>query len=129
MVTMPGCTDSICKNCFKDHFEITIREKGVKHFNCPNCQLPNMVEKEATEGLYIDLFVAMVRKCIKTYLSCDAVEPLKSDRFGTMPSVHYSEIVLLSEVMGVTWEGAVSKFAVRIYLLLEVPLYMLSVEV
>ena len=24
------------------------------------CDLPNMVEKEATEGLYIDIFVAMV---------------------------------------------------------------------
>ena len=39
---------------------MAIKEKGIKHFNCPTCSLPNMTDKEATEGLYIDLFVAMV---------------------------------------------------------------------
>lgn len=62
MVTMPGCTCSFCKLCFRGNFEVAIREKGVKHFNCPMCSLPNMVEREATEGLYVDIFVAMVRQ-------------------------------------------------------------------
>lgn len=57
---MPGCTDSICKDCFKGHFEVVIKEKEVKHFNCPLCKLPDMADNEATGGLYIDIFVAMV---------------------------------------------------------------------
>ncbi len=66
MVTMPGCTDSLCKECFKGHFQIVIREQGVKHFNCPLCGLPDMTDKEATEGMYMDIFQAMVR----SFLSC-----------------------------------------------------------
>ena len=64
MITMPGCADSICKLCFKEHFRITIKEKEIKHFNCPICRLPNMMDREATDGIYMTLFVAMVCICV-----------------------------------------------------------------
>jgi hypothetical protein len=61
MLTMPGCTCSLCKDCFVRNYEVAIKEKGVKHFNCLLCQLPDM-DKDATEGLYMEIFVAMVRQ-------------------------------------------------------------------
>lgn len=59
---MPGCTDSICKECFKENFTVVIKEQGVKHFNCPVCGLPDMSDREAAEGIYMTIFVAMVCK-------------------------------------------------------------------
>lgn len=61
MITMPGCTDSFCKDCFKQNFTVAIREKEIKHFNCPMCSLPDMMDRESTEGIYMTLFLAMVR--------------------------------------------------------------------
>lgn len=60
MIIMPGCTDSMCKDCFKGHFDVVIREKGVKHFNCPICDQPDMTNRDDAQDLYQELFVQMV---------------------------------------------------------------------
>ncbi len=60
MLTMPGCADSVCKTCFKEHFKITIQEKTVKHFNCPVCGKPDLSERG--QDIYLELFVHMVRE-------------------------------------------------------------------
>ena len=58
---MPGCTHSMCKECFKAHFQIVILEQGVKHFNCPICQKPDMSNKnDNIPEMYQVLFVSMV---------------------------------------------------------------------
>lgn len=60
MVTMPGCTDSFCKDCFKGNFTITIKEKSVKHFNCPLCNEPDLANRDMMQAVYLELFVGMV---------------------------------------------------------------------
>ena len=60
MITMPGCTHSLCKECFKGQFEMVILEQGVKHFNCPICQKPDMSNKDDIQEMYELLFVNMV---------------------------------------------------------------------
>lgn len=57
---MPGCTDTVCKNCFKGHFAVIIKEKGVKHFNCPTCDQPDMANRDDAQDLYQELFVQLV---------------------------------------------------------------------
>lgn len=60
MIIMPGCTDTMCKECFKGHFRVTITEKGVKHFNCPSCDQPDMTNRDDAQDLYQELFVHLV---------------------------------------------------------------------
>lgn len=58
---MPGCTDNLCKECFKAHFRIVLTEKGVKHFNCPICSLPDMSDRDLGD-FYFGMFQALVSK-------------------------------------------------------------------
>lgn len=60
MIIMPGCTDTMCKDCFKGTFKVVITEKGVKHFNCPQCDLPDMTNRDDAQDLYQELFVHLV---------------------------------------------------------------------
>ena len=63
MVVMPGpCGHSMCKDCFRGYFEITIREKSVKHFNCPECGQPDIGDLGEIKDFYLELFVALVSK-------------------------------------------------------------------
>jgi hypothetical protein len=68
MITMPGCTDSLCKECFKEHFQIVIQEQGVKYFNCPMCRKPDMSNMDGTYEL---LFAYMV-----SFKECTVTVPL-----------------------------------------------------
>ncbi len=36
-------------------------EKEVKHFTCPVCGKPDMANEEITNGVYLEIFVQMVR--------------------------------------------------------------------
>ena len=58
MVSMPACGCSLCKDCFVNHFNMTIKEKSVKHFNCPFCDKPDLSNE--AQDMNIELFVAMV---------------------------------------------------------------------
>lgn len=60
MIVMPGCTHSLCKECFKGFFEVVIQEQQVKHFNCPECHKPDMSNKDDTQEMYELMFVSMV---------------------------------------------------------------------
>ena len=60
MVNMPGCTDILCKHCFKGHFTVVINEKSVKHFNCPMCSEPDLANRDDTQAMYLELFVSLV---------------------------------------------------------------------
>lgn len=42
MVEMVSCTHSVCSDCFRDHFTITITEKAIQHFTCPICGEPEI---------------------------------------------------------------------------------------
>ena len=64
MVCMPACGESLCKGCFKTHFEIAIKEKSVKHFNCPICGLPDLGNNDQTLEMNLQLFVAMVKQMV-----------------------------------------------------------------
>ena len=59
MITMPACECSFCKNCFKENFHIVIKEKQVKHFNCPVCRKPDMSNRDIPDA-YGMIFVSMV---------------------------------------------------------------------
>ena len=65
MITMPGCTCSLCKECFKGQFDMVIQEQQVKHFNCPICQKPDMSNKDDIQEMYELLFVNMVSSSMK----------------------------------------------------------------
>lgn len=60
MVVMPACDESLCKNCFKEYFQMVITEKSVKHFNCPMCSKPDLSNPDQTQGMNLELFVGMV---------------------------------------------------------------------
>jgi E3 ubiquitin-protein ligase RNF31 len=62
MITMPGCTDALCKDCFKGHFRVIISEQGVKHFNCPMCKEPDMTNRDDAADLYQELFVHLIHE-------------------------------------------------------------------
>ena len=68
-IGMPGCTDSLCEDCFKMHFEVVISEKGVKHFNCPICDLPDMTNRDGSQDRYQMLFVHLVNSIYPVYSS------------------------------------------------------------
>ena len=57
MVVLPACGDSLCRNCFRQHFEIFIRERGVKYFTCLLCDQLDLDNDEQ-----MVLLVAMVRR-------------------------------------------------------------------
>ena len=61
-VAMPGCIHSVCKECFKGHFTLVITTQEVKHFTCPICGEPDMANQTITEGLYLQLFLVLVRE-------------------------------------------------------------------
>ncbi len=58
MVVMPACGEALCKDCFIGNFTMVIKEKSVKHFNCPLCSKPDVSNE--TQDMNIELFVAMV---------------------------------------------------------------------
>ncbi len=58
MVVMPACGCALCKECFVTNFEMVIKEKSIKHFNCPMCGKPDLSNEE--QDMNIELFVAMV---------------------------------------------------------------------
>ena len=60
MVNMPGCTDILCKDCFKGHFNVVIKEQSVKHFNCPMCSEPDLANRDDSQAMYLELFVSLV---------------------------------------------------------------------
>ena len=65
MITMPGCTDSICKTCFTQYLTMVVRNLEVKHYNCPVCGMPNMADREAANDMYLQILVAMVSTSLK----------------------------------------------------------------
>ena len=60
MVNMPGCTDVLCKGCFKGNFTVVINEQSVKHFNCPVCREPDLANQDDSQEIYLELFVSLV---------------------------------------------------------------------
>ena len=60
MITMPGCTDSMCKECFSGYLTVVVKTLEIKHYNCPVCGLPNMADREAANDMYFTILVAMV---------------------------------------------------------------------
>lgn len=62
MVVLPACGDSVCKDCFKRHFEFAIREKSVKHFVCPICDKPDLGNADQMQELNLELLVSMVKR-------------------------------------------------------------------
>ena len=62
MVSMPGCTHSTCKDCFREHFKVVIKEQGVKHFNCPICGRPDVTDTD--QEFYFQLFQLLVRLAV-----------------------------------------------------------------
>ena len=61
MVNMPGCTDILCKDCFRGHFTVVINEKSVKYFNCPLCREPDLANQDDNiQAMYLELFVSLV---------------------------------------------------------------------
>ena len=71
IVALPGCTDCVCKECFKMHFTITVKEKSVKHFNCPVCGEPDLANRDMSQVLYLELFVGLVSEPLAiTIASC-----------------------------------------------------------
>ena len=50
---MINCSDIVCKNCFKAHFTIVIKEKSIQYFTCPICGLPEISNGELSTELHI----------------------------------------------------------------------------
>ena len=59
MVAMPGCKDTLCKDCFRGHFTVVVKEKSL-HFNCPVCSKPDLLNHDASQSMYLQLLVELV---------------------------------------------------------------------
>ena len=46
------------------HFKATITEKGVRYFNCPLCDKPDMTDRDDAMDLYQELFVHLVHNYV-----------------------------------------------------------------
>ena len=64
---MIQCSHAVCQSCFIGHFTVMIREKKVKHYNCPICGEPDLTSEAIDVDLYLQLFSGLVQ----TYLSKD----------------------------------------------------------
>ena len=60
MVVMPACGEAVCKECFVEHFNMTIKEKSVKHFTCPLCNKPDLSNSDNSQDMNLELFVSLV---------------------------------------------------------------------
>ena len=77
MVNMPGCTDILCKDCFKGHFTVVIKEQSVKHFNCPMCSEPDLANRDDSQAMYLELFVSLVSPLCVHNIELEIHESLK----------------------------------------------------
>ena len=59
MVQMPGCTCTMCKDCFKGNFQVVMKEKPVKHFRCPTCLIPDIANLDE-QSFYTTIFAGLV---------------------------------------------------------------------
>jgi len=69
---MIHCDHAICKDCFVDHFALMIREKSIKHFNCPVCGEPDMSSDTIDIDLYLQMFSGLIQVHLdkKSYNLC-----------------------------------------------------------
>ena len=65
---------------------MVIQEQGVKHFNCPICNKPDMINKENTPEMYEVLFVNLVSE--------NLINTSKWARFTRPPAACESDIYL-----------------------------------
>ena len=49
MNTLANCQCLLCTDCFKQNFEVTIREHNVRKFVCPVCQKPDFEDQELAD--------------------------------------------------------------------------------
>ena len=61
MVSMIYCSDAVCQDCFIHHFSMVMREKSIKHYNCPVCAKPDFTSEVIDTGLYLQLFSGLIQ--------------------------------------------------------------------
>lgn len=68
MVKMILCEDTVCQQCFVDHYSLMIKaEKSIKHLFCLVCGVPDMTSQAVDTHDYLQKFSVL----IKTHFSED----------------------------------------------------------
>lgn len=65
MQSLTSCQCSVCLECFRDHFTITVRDKHIRDMVCPGCNEPDINEPEQLENYFSTLDIQL-RNCLET---------------------------------------------------------------
>uniref|UniRef100_UPI00398E3CF7 E3 ubiquitin-protein ligase RNF31-like n=1 Tax=Pristiophorus japonicus TaxID=55135 RepID=UPI00398E3CF7 len=63
MQSVTSCECTICRDCFKDYFTFTVREKHIKKLVCPGCAKPD-IDDEGQLLSYFSTLDVQLRDCL-----------------------------------------------------------------
>ncbi|XP_009076944.1 PREDICTED: E3 ubiquitin-protein ligase RNF31, partial [Acanthisitta chloris] len=63
MQWLPGCSCPLCPECFRLHFTVGVRERGVWALGCPSCAHPDLRD-EAQRLCYWSTLEPQLRRCL-----------------------------------------------------------------
>ena len=54
------CDCVICRTCFTDYYKHKILHEGISTFNCPGCQLPDLMNDDIGAASHLDSLYRLV---------------------------------------------------------------------
>ncbi|GCB82303.1 hypothetical protein scyTo_0022307, partial [Scyliorhinus torazame] len=63
MQSVTSCECTVCRDCFKEYFTFTVREKNIKNLVCPGCSKPD-IDDEGQLLVYFSTLDVQLRDCL-----------------------------------------------------------------
>ncbi|NXO00600.1 RNF31 ligase, partial [Rhinopomastus cyanomelas] len=58
-LSLTGCQCPLCPECFRGHFRVSVRERGVRDLCCPACARPDLTDDSLAPGYFATLDVQL----------------------------------------------------------------------